>query len=480
MYVPPFHQLAHRHWLGPSAVLLLVATGCVPARPAAEARAVDGAPPSLTAASAAPMLGAGTKPSGTSPSISEERRAGHRGTSAQPGLDRALVIREVLAKNPDVDARRAAWRAARSKRRQVDSLEDPMLGYEVAPLSIVSGMRFGQTVRLSQRLPWPGKLANAAEAEERAAAASGHELELTELDLALEASMLYDEYWLVDRSADVNAEHRSLLGELKRSAEIQYSVGRASLSDPLQAELEIAMLEEQDLGLASQRDIVVAQLNALLHRPPERALPAPPVDVSVVLTAPPASADLQRQALASSPELKKLAAKSRAAQARIRYAERQYYPDVTLMASYSSMFAEIEHQFMLGFEAPIPLQRGSRAGMVDEASAMAAELDHEAKSVADRIRARVETDRRRVVEAIQVVTLYDTRLIPTARSQVAAARADFGAGNTDFSAVVSAEKSLRNVQLARHAAAAELSKRRARLERSLGRFPFGYRRGASR
>ncbi len=475
MFVPSFHLLAPRRWLTPSALLLALSAACVPARPAAEARAGNESEPgSLTVSGAQPTPGA------RAVAISEERPATAPGTVAGAGLDRGLVIREVLAKNPDIDARRAAWRAARSKGRQVDSLDDPMLGYEIAPLSVVSKMRFGQTVRLSQRFPWPGKLANASEAEERAAAASGHELELTELDLALEASLLYDEYWLVDRSAEVNSEHRNLLGELKRSAEIQYSVGRASLSDPLQAELEIAMLEEQDLGLASRRDIVVTQLNALLHRPPQRPLPAPPADLGVVLSIPPASVDLQRRAVASSPELKKLAAKSRAAQARIRYAERQYYPDVTLMASYSSMFAEIEHQFMLGFEAPIPVQRGSRAGMVDEASAMAAELDHDAKSVTDRIRARVEVDRRRVVEAIQVVTLYDSRLIPTARSQVAAARADFGAGNTNFATVISAEKSLRNVQLARHAAAAELSKRRARLDRSQGRFPLGSRKGGAR
>ncbi|MBK7579599.1 MAG: TolC family protein [Myxococcales bacterium] len=479
MRIHLFRRLAeHRHLLLHSAVILAV--GCVPARPADTAEGTDGHAARSLTADAPSGEGPRAAPAAAGSPLSAERRPAAPGQDIGARLDRAQLVRAVLTMNPDIEARRAAWRAARSKRRQADTLDDPMLGYEFAPLSIFSGMRFGQTVRVSQRFPWPGKLSSLSDAEERAADASGQEIKLTELDFAMEASLLFDEYWLVDRSLEVNAEHRRLLDEMRSAAEIQYSVGRASLSDPLQADVEIAMLEEQDLGLGSRRDVVTAELNALLHRPPERALPAPPLDLGVSLSAPPPSSALQREALMSSPELKRLAAKTRAAQARVRYAEKQYYPDVTLMASYSSMFAEIEHQFMVGFETPIPIQRGSRAGMVDEASAMASESRHESSHIENMIRSRVEIERRRVIEGIAVVKLYDGRLIPTAKSQVAAARADFTGGKTGFSEVISAEKSLRNIQLSRHAAAAELSKRRTQLDRALGRLPAGVQKGGAK
>lgn len=470
----PFVRLIGRH----SKLICLGAllAGCVPARPADDA-------------DAASSDGDGVNVAGTTPSrptdgkgapISAERRDVPAASSGGPTLDRSRLVREVLARNPDIDARRAAWRAARSRRGQVGSWEDPMLAYEIAPLSVFSGMRVGQTVRLSQAIPWPGKLSSREKAEEQEAAASAEEVKLTELDMALEASMLYDEFWFVDRSLEVNAEHKRLLDELKGAAEIQYSVGKASLSDPLQAEVELAMLSEQDLGLGSQRDVIIAELNALLHRDPDRPLPAPPRELPVVLAPPPPSKELQAEALTQSPELRRLAARARSADSRVRYAEREYYPDVTLMASYSSMFPELEHQFMVGFETPLPLQRGGRGSMVEEASAMASEVRSEARRVGDKVKARVETERRRVLESLELVKLYDNRLIPTSKNQVAAARNDFVAGNAEFSTVISAEKNLRNIQLSRHMVVAELSKRRARLDRSRGRLPHGIQKAGGK
>lgn len=462
---------------GRAIVACLVLFACVPARPASDAGTASDRDEVDVAKTAreepAAFSDAPAFPDERAPAQSPAAGGSAATLVSGPRLDRARLVRAVLARNPDIDARRAAWRAARARKGQAGALEDPMLGYEVAPLSLFSGMRVGQTITLSQRFPWPGKLSNAEKAEEEAAEASGQEVKLGELDMALEASLLFDELWFVDRSVEVNAEHGRLLDEMKKGAEVQYSVGRAALSDPLQAEVELAMLSERNLGLDSERDTVVAELNALLHREPTRPLPPPPRDLPGVLVLPPPSRELMAQALSQSPELKKLAARARSAGARIRFAERQYYPDLTLMASYSSMWEDPEHRFMVGIETPIPLQRGSRGGAVEEASAMLAEIKSEARRAVDLVRTRVETERRRVIEGIQVVKLYDARLIPAARSQVAAARNDFAAGSADFASVISAEKNLRNIQLSRHMAIAELSKRRARLDRSLGRLPHG-------
>ncbi|MEZ4222825.1 MAG: TolC family protein [Polyangiaceae bacterium] len=416
-------------------------------------------------------------PQGNSPATERPKQS----RVAGPGLDRARLIREVLAKNPSIEARRHAFRASRARERQVDTWADPMLGYEVAPLSIFSSnVQFGQTIRLSQRVPWPGKLSSARDAAEHSAAGAREAITVTELDLALEASNLFDDYWGIERALDVNREHRKLLDELRRGAEIQYSVGRGSLSEPLQVDVETAMLTERDIGLEAARDVVIARLNALLHRRPESPLPAPSASLAISFEAPPTAAEAQRRAIANSPELKALAARSRAAQAEIRFAERQYYPDLTLMASYSSMWKELEHQFMVGVEAPIPIQRGARGGAVDAASAKAAQVRSETTSEIDRVRAAVEITRRRVIEALRVAKVYDQQVIPSARDQVAAVRADFGAGKVDFSNVVQAEKSLRAVELNRYRALTELSKRRAELSRAMGIAPGARRPGGGR
>ena len=42
------------------------------------------------------------------------------------------------------------------------------------------------------------------------------DIEITKLDLALEASELYDDYWLIARSLSINAADQKLLGQMIR------------------------------------------------------------------------------------------------------------------------------------------------------------------------------------------------------------------------------------------------------------------------
>ena len=64
-------------------------------------------------------------------------------------LDRASLIEAVLSRNPSLDSARHAWREALARYPQRDSLEDPILSYSFAPLSIASGdVRFGSFIAL--------------------------------------------------------------------------------------------------------------------------------------------------------------------------------------------------------------------------------------------------------------------------------------------------------------------------------------------
>jgi len=347
-----------------------------------------------------------------------------------------------------------------------------MLMYEFAPLSIgASDVPYGHTIRLSQKLPWPGKLSSREESARALSEATREEIEITELDLALEASDLFDDYWLIARSLEVNAKHQKLLGELGASARAAYEVGRGSLQDPLQAEVEIAHLEHQEVVLTARREAVSASLNALLHRPPETPLPPPPERLDASEAEPVPSRRLQEKALARRGELRRASARVRAAEATIDAADTEYYPDLTVSGTYTTMFMAPEHQWMLGVELPIPIQRGTRGGAVDEASALAAQGRSELAREIDAIRRDVDVARSRVVEALHVVRLYRRRLLPVARDQVAASRSGYQTGANDFSSVIGAEKNLIDVELAYFAAQAELSRRRARLARALGEVP---------
>src|SRR5262249_2002213 len=75
-------------------------------------------------------------------------------------LERGELVRQVLARNPSLAAAHFAWRAALERYPQVSALDDPALGYSIAPRTLHSS-DFDPTQRfeLSQRLPFPGKRA---------------------------------------------------------------------------------------------------------------------------------------------------------------------------------------------------------------------------------------------------------------------------------------------------------------------------------
>ena len=386
-------------------------------------------------------------------------------------LDRAAVVAAVLARNPSVDAAREALRAALAEIPQATALDDPMVGYELAPLSIASDAPFGQAVSIRQKLPFPGKRRLAGELALAMAEAEAAELGAVRLELAQMASELYDDYFVAARALDINAQHKTLLEQFKKSAEAQYVAGRAAQQDPIQAEVELAQLERERITIEAERDQIAARLNGLLHRAPSSALPPPPADLALAAVPTGTSAELQDLAIRLRPQRKGTSAHVRAARTKLAIAERAYYPDVELMGSYNSMWDMAEHRWMVGVMIDVPIQRGKRRAAVEQSEAEIARAKSDDARVVDEIRVDVEVAARRVAEAEALVAVHTEKLLPAARAQVDSARAGFTAAQNSFLAVIEAQKNLRGIELSLAMARAELSRRRAGLSRAVGLIP---------
>lgn len=381
-------------------------------------------------------------------------------TAAQ--LDRAALVDTVLARNPDIEAARQAWRAAVEKYPAAVALDDPMLSYELAPLSVAGEAPFGQRVEVSQKLPFPGKRRLAGEAALAHAEAAAADYDAMRVELTAAASDLYDDYYLGARALEVNAHHRELLESMKKSAIAQITVGRGSQQDALQAGAEIIELERERLALEAQQATTVARINGLLHR--DVGAPVPPPPATLVVTAP-ASAD----ASASHPKVAAAQARVRASEAEVAVARRDFYPDLELMASYDTMWDMPEHRWMVGVAVEIPLQRGKRRAAVAEARAEQAKAEAELAGARDAIAVDVAAARRGVDETRQGLDLYERRLLPTARERVDAALAGYASGANDFQTVIEAEQALRETTLKVETSRAELDRRATALNAALGR-----------
>lgn len=398
-------------------------------------------------------------------------------------LELAALVDAVLARNPSIEAARHAWRAAVQRVPQATSWADPMVAAAVAPLSVAGDMPFGATVEARQRLPYPGRLRLAGDIARLEALGAEEEIEVVVLDLAHLAAELYHQLYLIERAREVNAEHVRLLGEVQETATARYAAGLAPQQAPLQAEVELTHVVHRDLDLVTERHIVVARLNALLHRPAGSPLPPaaqPPLrDVpaavvaraghhgSAAQVAPAAVAELPPR-----PELAAAAAEIEARRLEVELAGLARRPDLDLMTSYNSMF-EGDHRWMIGVAVELPVRRARIAAAEAEAAARLAAAESRRAALADQVRAEVEAASQHLAHTVHIVELYRDRLRPASADQLRAARAGLETGQVDLGTVIEAERNLRAVDLSAVEALVEVSRAQVALDRALGRLPGG-------
>ncbi len=393
-------------------------------------------------------------------------------------LDVDELRRAVLRRNPSLAALRSAWTATVARYPQATALDDPMFAYGLAPLSIgSSSVDYGQQIELSQKLPWPGKLRLRGEAALAEAESSRQAYDSLRLETALAATFLFYDYYLLDRADEINDEHVRLLAALKRAATDQYAAGRLSQQEPLAAEVELAHLEHRKVTLATDRDVLVARINTLLHRsyaaplpPPPKMLP-PPTESPLLQMAHTDVDRLADLAVERRPELAMAAADVRGRRAAVELAGLERYPDFGLTSSYNSMWNDEEHRWMIGASVNLPIWRGRLDAAEAEARAKLQQAESERQRLIDDVRSDVEQTAARLLEMHHIVDLYLGRLLPAARDQVQAARAGFESGGNSFLALIDAERNQRAVQLSYEEALADFHRRLAELTRLLGGLP---------
>lgn len=391
-------------------------------------------------------------------------------------LERSELVTAVLERNPSVTAARRAWEAAQSRVPQAESLMDPMAMVDVGPLSIGTEARFGFRASVGQEIPYPGTLRTRGERAGALAAAGGAGLEAVRRDLALEASLLYDDYALVHEALAINREHQRLVADFKRIASARYAAGLAAQQDPLSAEVEEAHLRHREIVLETRARVLAARLNALLHRPPSAPLPPPePLEApdTPEAEAPPSSiegpaAELTERALAYRPELAAARARVRAREAAVELARLEGRPDFRPTTSYNSMWGTTEHRWMVGVGVSLPIWRRRVEAGVAEAEAELAAARARVVRLEDAVAAEVETAVAELAETGHIVALYTSRLLPAAGDQVESARAGFETGQNSFLALIEAEKNLRSVELGYQEVLADYHRRLAGLAHALG------------
>jgi outer membrane protein TolC len=250
--------------------------------------------------------------------------------ASDPAL--ALVLRDVLAKNPEITAARARALAAAQVPAQAASLPDPMLDATAYPQS-PDGRQLA--IEYSQEVPARGKRRLGAESAAHDADATDADVEAVRLRLVGEARELWLRIASLDDRAAIARDEREALAHFEELARATYENGEGAQQDAvrLQAELTRSGLLLADLD--GERLAEIVALNALRGRPGQLDLGAPALPPPLDALPDPESL----LALASSvrPEVLAASARLAAAASRIELARAESRPDLTLRGGWMLM-----------------------------------------------------------------------------------------------------------------------------------------------
>ena len=396
-----------------------------------------------------------------------------RAGAQPPGATVESLLAYARQSNPEYAAMLREAEAASARVIPAGNLPDPSFSIELRDITrdgtispTLSPSRVGSTkYTFLQPIPWPGKRSLSRSAAEAGAEQSAQAARASWNDLAMRIKVAQARRYELVQRREIVGEIDALLGQLEAITRTRYAGGLVSQADAVRALSERTMLRGELIALATQLRTVDTQVNTLLARSPDAPL-APPAEPRHP------AADLDLAALAS--RLRERNAELAAERARVDGAERSR--ELTYRNRYPDMavgFSPIQRgdglvDYDVMFEVTIPLQQGTRRAQEREAEAMVAAASARREATQQRALGELSSALAQLDGARQMQRLAESSLLPQSRVNLQAALAAYETGKVDFTALLEAERQVRQARLTLLNAEVEAQMRLAEVERLIG------------
>jgi len=387
-------------------------------------------------------------------------------------LDIDWLVYEVEARNPSLQALVFAWQSAAQKYPQAVSLDDPMFMTMLAPGSVNSATtETGYVLEAAQKFPWFGKRDARGQRALADADMAGAQVEDYRQRLVEMTRAAYLDFFLVHRAREINDQNTALTKSFRESAQSRYRANQVTQQDIFQADVELTDLERKGISLDRQQRVAIARINTLLRNPANAPL-APPV---AVLSADVATSDielLQEEALSQRADLAAIAAEIREAEASIRLAQKDYYPDVEVFGRYDTFWQPASTQGDLrgqaGVRMNVPIYRNRLQAAYCQAVMRLRQKQAEFEQKQLDLAYEVQSAYEQLDESRRTVALYQERFLPIAEQSVKAARANYETNKGSFLDLLTAQRRVVEAQLMQQEAIVSMHRRKAELDRVTG------------
>ena len=399
---------------------------------------------------------------------------GHAG-EAQNKLFLSDAIEEALKNNPEIQTVKNKIQAHHARSHQATYLEDPEVNFEAWGIPLNQPVKFRSANPLifgvRQKIPFFGKRDLIGEIVASDVQMAETELTAKENEIVAKVKNAYAEYFMAGKNLEITRANLELIRQLNLTAENLYKVGKAPQQDVIKA-----LLEQTDLlnrVNSGEREVTISQarLNTLLSRHPGSPLGLPDQPKSAPLSV---EIDaLEKLAFKQKPELRGLEANIKRSEKAVELAQRnQKYPDFMLGLQYWLAPDQKQKNMytpMVSLTIPFsPWTKGKHDYEVEEALAeqQAAKSQLDATKNAAILEVREMFVRARA--ATKSVAFYQDGLLPQAEQSFGAAVTAYQTGQVNFSTLLEAQRTIREVRLGYYKALVEYEQSVVDLEKAVG------------
>lgn len=361
------------------------------------------------------------------------------------------LMEEALHNSPEIKASLSRIEAARYRIPQARSLPDPMFmfgyqneGFERYTYGEEQGAQW--MFSASQQFLFPGKRALKGEMVQRDVESMEAMHDLLKLKTVARVKELYFDLFLSYKNIDLLRDKQNLFLKIEDLTLARYAAGRAMQQEVLMAQTEKYMLLEKEEMFRQKIQSLEAMLRAAIGREDTTPFGRPAELVQQPFY--PDADEAVKTAFSNSPEIKSRNKIIEAADTRLRMAQKEYYPDFSINASYFNRSGDFMDMWSATATINIPVYfKTKQEPALMEAKASYKQAKQELEAVKLMISAAIRDNYSMLRSSEKLMDLYTNGLIPRNTQDVELALTDYANGRADLVVVISRLKTLLDYEI---------------------------------
>src|SRR5882762_3952525 len=353
------------------------------------------------------------------------------------------LLAEAEENNPQIEAARRGWQAAKQVPTQVSTLPDPQ--FTLQHLSVGGPRPFAGYTNsdfayigfgVTQDIPYPGKLKLRGEIAKREADVSQQQVESARRAVLAEVKASYFQLAYLSQTLAILQSDGELLKQIEQAANARYRSGMGRQQDLLQAQLQKTKLVRE----IAMHHLEVGKLQAQLKQFLNRAQDSPDIEPADLKESPLLQdyQELLRAAKAQNPELAASQKMIDKQSLQVDLARKDFYPDFNVQYMWQRTDpTQFRAYYMLSFGVRVPIYRSRKqkpelAQAQSEELRARSELEAQSQQVASELRAQYVVAQ----QTTELLKIHREGLAPQARSAFQSGLAAYQSNKQDFQPVL--------------------------------------------